>query len=73
MDDTSVWFSLAELPATSQSAQRCTWHGDRDHPCQRDPVTGVYDSAGSRWSACPDAARAIAARLGVPLPPGISA
>ncbi|MDX2702015.1 hypothetical protein PV350_04040 [Streptomyces sp. PA03-6a] len=68
MEKSAVWIDLSELDPGSLSAARCTWHGDRAHPCTADPVTGVVDRAGKRFSACAQAARAVAADRGVPLP-----
>ncbi|MEU4092673.1 hypothetical protein [Streptomyces sp. NPDC026673] len=73
MDESGVWLDLCELPATSASRGRCTWHGDSARPCPHRPVVGVRDRGGARWSACAAAARAVAADRGVPLPPGLAA
>ncbi|MET7366655.1 hypothetical protein ABZS61_12630 [Streptomyces sp. NPDC005566] len=70
MESSGVWIGLELLDPDSESSTRCTWHGDRTNPCRKEPVTGVLDRRGYRWSACAEAAAAVAADRGVPLPPG---
>ncbi|MFD9541570.1 hypothetical protein [Streptomyces sp. NPDC060022] len=70
MDTSGVWIGLELLDPDSESSRRCTWHGDRADPCRELPVTGVPDRRGNRWSACAQAAVAVAADRGVPLPSG---
>ncbi|MFD9502112.1 hypothetical protein [Streptomyces sp. NPDC060035] len=72
MDSSGVRIGLELLAPDSESSTRCTWHGDGANPCQEQPVTGVLDRGGNRWSACAQAAGAVAADRGVPLPPGLA-
>jgi hypothetical protein len=46
--------------SVSRREERCTWHGDKAHPCPGEPVKVVRDRLGRRWAACAKAVEDIA-------------